>query len=76
MKANATNSEKPKAVDTLIEIAELVLKYRADAKLRLAVVARVINRASGLLRYDNIDERLEVENGATVQLAKKLGLVS
>jgi hypothetical protein len=35
-----------------------------------------MNRASGMLRINDIDERMELENTATLTLAKKLGLVS
>ena len=75
MKANV-KSDRPKAVDTLVNIAEIVLQHRGEDKPRLTTVARVTNRASGLLRYDNLDERLETENAATIQIAKKHGLMS
>jgi hypothetical protein len=60
----------------LVNIAEMVLQHRGEDKPRLTIVARVTNRASGLLRYDNLDERLETENAATIQIAKKHGLMS
>jgi hypothetical protein len=52
------------------------LQYRGEDRPRLTTVARVTNRASGLLRYDNVDERLETENAATIVVAKKHGLMS
>jgi hypothetical protein len=36
----------------------------------------VVGTASRLLRYDNIDERIEVENATVLALVKKRGLVS
>jgi hypothetical protein len=75
MKANV-KSDRPKAVDTLVNIAEIVLQHRGEDKPRLTTVARVTNRASGLLHYDSLDERLETENAATIQIAKKHGLMS
>jgi len=35
-----------------------------------------VSTASRLLRYDNVDERIEVENAVVLQLAKKRQLVS
>jgi hypothetical protein len=34
------------------------------------------NRASGLLRIIDLDEKMEVENAATIQIAKKHWLMS
>ena len=45
-------------------------------RVTLALLSRIMNRASGMLRINDIDERLELENAATLTLAKKLGLVS
>ena len=75
MKANAKDT-RPKAVDTLVNVVEIVLQHRGEDRPRLTTVARVTNRASGLLRYDNMDERLETENAATIVVAKKHGLMS
>jgi hypothetical protein len=36
----------------------------------------VTDRASYLLRIGDLDERLETENAATIQIAKKQGLMS
>jgi hypothetical protein len=69
-------TNRPKATDTLVTIGEHVLQYRGDDKPTLSAVARLMNRASGLLRIGDLDERLEVENTATVALAKKLRLIS
>jgi hypothetical protein len=70
-------AEKPKSVDTLIGITEMALAYRyTERNPTLSDVARVVSTASRLLRYDNIDERIEVENATVLALVKKRGLVS
>jgi hypothetical protein len=69
-------ASKPKATDTLIAVTEAVLAYRGDERPTLSLIARIINRASRLLRISDIDERMESENAATLSLAKKLRLVS
>ena len=56
-------------------MAEAVLAYRNEKRVTLALLSRIMNRASGLLRINDIDERMELENAATLTLAKKLGLV-
>ena len=73
---SSQNSERPTATDTLVSISELVLKFRSEEKPNLATVARVANRASSLLRLKDLDERMECENAATIQIAKKHGLMS
>ena len=78
MKANTAKPDtttKPKAVEVLAGVTEMVLGYRGD-KPTIAAIARVTNRASHLLRIGDLDERLEIENGATVMLAKKHGLMA
>jgi hypothetical protein len=68
---------QPSATDTLVQITEIVLRWRAASeRVTLSSIARNTNRASGLLRLRDLDERLECENAATIQLAKKLGLMS
>jgi hypothetical protein len=77
MAANAAKSDnsKSKAVDTLVAVTEIVLQHRGD-KPTIASIARVTNRASHLLRIGDLDERLETENAATIQIAKRQGLMS
>ena len=48
---------------------------RRRARPTLASVARLMNRASSLLRIGDLDERISIENQATLMLAKKLNLV-
>ena len=44
-------------------------------KPNLAEIGRVIDKASRLLRISDLDERVELENRAAVQVAKELGLM-
>jgi hypothetical protein len=79
MKANVVMTKPeaapaPSATDVLVQIAEIVMRYRNE-RPTLAAVARSANRASGLLRLDR-EARLEAENSATIALARKLGLMS
>jgi hypothetical protein len=53
----------------LVSISELVLKFRGEEEPNLATVARVANRARVLLRIKDLDEKMEVENAATIQIA-------
>jgi hypothetical protein len=71
----AEANSKPAATDTLVNIAAQVLAFRGEEKSALATIARLMNRASGLLRLADLDERLEVENAATVAIAKKHNLL-
>jgi len=48
----------------------------AERASSLSDVVRVVGTASRLLRYDNVDERIEVENATVLALAKKRQLVS
>jgi hypothetical protein len=57
-------------------VAEAVLAYRAEKRVTLSLLSRTMNHASGMLRINDIDGRMELENAATLTLAKKLGLVS
>jgi hypothetical protein len=70
-------AERPRAVDTIIAITEQALGYRfVERTPTLSDVARVVSTASRLLRFTDLDERIEVENAAVLQLAKKRQLVS
>jgi hypothetical protein len=70
-----TKTEQPKAVEACIAIAEIALQFRGDEKPNLSAIARVTSRASGLLRIKDTEEKLTVENAATVALAKKHNLL-
>jgi len=70
-------SDRPKALDTLIAVLDLVIPHRyPDREPSLADIARLTSTASRVLRFSNLDERIETENRATLLIAKKLQLVS
>jgi hypothetical protein len=72
-----TSTDQPKAVDTLVGITEQAIAFRfADRSPSLSDGVRVVGTASRLLRYEDLDHRIEVENAAVLQLAKKRQLVS
>jgi hypothetical protein len=71
------SSERPKAVDTMVNVVELVLPFRVGEKQpTLGDMARLVGQASRLFRFQDIDERISVENAVTVALARKRNLVS
>jgi len=75
--AKAPVDQRPKALDTLVQIVELVIPLRyTDRDPSLSDIARLTSAASRVLRFGNLDERIETENRATLLLAKKLQLVS
>jgi hypothetical protein len=71
------DAAKPKSIDTLAAITELALNYRfAERTPTLSDVARLVNVASRLLRFDSVDAKIEIENATTILLARKRQLVS
>jgi hypothetical protein len=70
-----TTKPNPNGAETLVGIAKIVLDYRGAKKPNLAEIGRLIGRASSLLKITDLDEKFEMENKATVLLAKELGLV-
>lgn len=72
--AEQPKSETPKAIEAIAEIANVVLAYR-DQKPTLADVARIADRASGLLRL-KAEEKAAIANNATIHIARERGLVS
>jgi hypothetical protein len=78
MKQPAKTSDAPKALDTLVAISDLAVTHRfVDRTPKLVdVVARAVALASRLLRFENIDERIETENAAVLALAKRRSLLS
>ena len=72
-----TESDRPTALDTLTNICELAIEYRYQKKPpSLADLVRLTGAASRALRYDNVDEKITIENAVVMELAKKRGLVS
>ena len=67
--------QTPDAVEALCNIVEIALAFRNDTRPTLTTVAKLASRGSGLLKLDT-DVKVNVENSATVALAKKLNLVS
>jgi hypothetical protein len=76
MKQAKTETLRPKATEALAAITEIVLQFRDDEKPTLSGIARITGRASGLPRIQDLDERISVENAATVQIAKRHNLMS
>jgi hypothetical protein len=72
-----TTTERPKALDTLVSVTELVLTYRYPERApNISDMARTVSTASRLLRFSNLDERIETENLAVLALARKRQPVS
>jgi hypothetical protein len=75
--AKAPVTERPKTVDCLVGISEQAIAFRyPDRAPSLNDMVRLVSTASRLLRYENQDERIEVENATVLALAKKRQLVS
>ena len=72
-----TTDERPKALDVLVGVSEIALAYRYPEKApTISDMARVVSTASRLLRFSNLDEKIEVENQVVLALARKRQLVS
>jgi hypothetical protein len=72
-----TGAERPKALDVLVSVTELALTYRYPERTpTLSDMARTVSTASRLLRFSNLDERIETENLAVLALARKRQMVS
>jgi hypothetical protein len=76
--AKATTTQQPKAaVEALVEIVERAATVRfTDRAASLNDLVRMVGTASRLLRYEDADERVEVENAVVMALAKKRQMVS
>jgi hypothetical protein len=75
--AKPTATEKPRAVDALVDIVERAIAFRfADKTPSLNEMVRMVSTASRLLRYENQEQRVEVENATVLALAKNRQLVS
>jgi hypothetical protein len=70
-------TERPKALDVLVDVTELAPAYRySDRAATISDMARVVSIASRLLRFADLDERIETENLAELALTRKRQLVS
>jgi hypothetical protein len=77
MKQPKAAADAPKALDVLVAISDLAVGHRfVDRTPKLVDVARAVALASRLLRFENIDERIETENAAVLALAKRRSLLS
>jgi hypothetical protein len=77
VKQPAKTVEQPKALNVLVDVTELALAYRyPDRAPNISDMARTVSSASRLLRFTNLDEKIEVENQAVLALARKRQLVS
>ena len=71
MKQPKAAADQPKALDVLVDITNLAIGHRfVDRAPKLVDLARAVSLASRLLRFSNIDERIETENAAVLSLAK------
>ena len=76
-KAPTTAEPRPRGIDVLVGVTDIVLAFRfADRTPTLSDMARVVSTASRLLRFSNLDERIETENQAVLMLARKRQLIS
>ena len=76
-KPTSGTEQRPKSIDVLAAITEQALAFRyPDRSPTFSDVARLVNTASRLLRFSDVDHRIEVENAVTLVVAKKLQLVS
>ena len=77
MAKTQTTEVRPKALDVLVGIVDIVLTFRfADRTATLSDMARIVSTASRLLRFSNLDEKIETENQAVLTLARKRQLVN
>ena len=68
--------QRPTAVDVLTNIIEVAIPYRyPDRNPSLSDIARLASAASRVLRFSDLDERIETENRAVLALAKKSELI-
>jgi hypothetical protein len=75
--AKAPTTERPKTLDTLVALVDLAIPHRFhDRNPSLSSIARLTNAASRVLRFQDVDERIDTENKATLLIARKLQLVS
>ena len=75
--APAAGTEKPKALDTLSQITELALQFRYPGQTpSVSNIVRTVASASRCLRYEDVDEKITVENQTVLAVAKRLGAIS
>jgi len=52
------------------------LDFRGEERPNLTTVAKLASRGSGLLKLDDVDVKISVENAATIAVAQRLHLIS
>ena len=76
MKQATKTDNHPKALDTLVAIVDLIISHRFPQKTpTLVELARVTSLANHSLRYSDRDEKVSVENAATLAVAKRLNVI-
>jgi hypothetical protein len=76
-KTPTTTEPRPKAVDVLVNVSELALTYKfPDRVATISEMSRTVSTAYRLLRFSNLDEKIETENQVVLTLAKKRQLIS
>jgi hypothetical protein len=75
---SSTQAEaRPRAIDVLVNVAELALSYKyPDRVATISEMSRTVSIASRLLRYSNLDEKIELENQVIMVLAKRRQLIN
>ena len=72
----STQPERPRIIDVLVGVTELVVSYKyPDRTPTISDLARTVSIASRLLRFSNLDEKIEIENQVVLALAKKRELI-
>ena len=76
-KAATTTEQRPRGIDVLVGVVEIVLAYRYPEKTpTISDMARTVSIASRLLRFSTLDEKFEIENQAVLLLARKRELIN
>jgi hypothetical protein len=63
------------AADIVVQIADIVLSQKKDARPSLSAISRATERAAGLLSFKKRDERTAAANSAAIAIAKRANLV-
>ena len=75
--AKTAEHPAPKATDALVNIVDQAIAFRFPETVpTLAAIVRLVGSASRVLGIRDLDERLSVENAATMVLAKNRKLIA
>jgi hypothetical protein len=78
MTAKSTTKPEPstaEAADIVVQIADIVLSQRKDARPSLSAISRATERAAGLLSFKKREDRIVAANSAAIAIAKRANLV-